>query len=335
MNRIVVLSTIVSLASISLTNIAEGRQIIQCPDKGHGPVFPAYTKPTATNLIVFVHGLCGDSISTWQHDDGTALFDFPMRISEDFNDSDVMSFDYSSSLRSSPRIGTVAKQLGDAVQMAETKHAHRTIQFVAHSMGGLVVREFIIHRVLMAAKPPTFYVTTLVELATPNTGSHIADFASYFDNARQVAELRSENNSWLDDLNDDWSMQFVSKDGNARPFRLYAGWEGLRMCLDVGFFSNACVYIVDEPSAIYFSDGNERFEKNHLTIAKPIDKGDHVYEWVSQMLKQGNDKVLAEIKRQSVESPNIQIQKAFEPAGSPGNRGPSSSSNAMPAKPGE
>jgi hypothetical protein len=268
------------------------------------------------NLIVFVHGLCGDSVSTWQYKDDQRAFLFTERISKDFPDSDVLSFDYSSSLEFSPRISVIARQLNDAIQMTTSRHAYRTVEFVAHSMGGLVVREYIInHIVMQQPRPLPYYVTTLVELATPNLGSGLANFASHFENAHQIAELKSVDNPWLESLNDVWIYQFKSQDGARRPFRLYAGSEGIKACLDyarlISWFLNSCVLVVDEQSAAWEADANEQFQKDHFAIAKPVSESDHLYEWVARMLRQGNEKVLADVSKQSAASPLTQLLGAF------------------------
>jgi len=274
-------------------------QLLDCSDKTTGLKTTTYSYPNAENLIVFVHGLCGDATTTWLNNGSSSSFLFPQQVAQSLQ-SDVMSFDYSSSLVGSPRIDEIAKLLDAGIQRQEGIKPHRTIQFVAHSMGGLVVRDYIAYYYLLD-RSRRFRVTTIVSLAAPYRGSTLANYASHFRSDRQLEELKTGGNSWLQTLNDLWNRQFRSNMGPQIPLRLYAGWEDQPVCFTSHWgwsLVNPCMKIVDKDSAVDMADDDSPFEKNHIDIAKPVDATDQVYEWVTSKLKEGNEWVLAKFKGQ-------------------------------------
>lgn len=154
------------------------------------------------NLIVFVHGLRDDGQHTWSNDETKAIW--PEMLSNDirFDSFDIATYHYSSALFQNRglSISNVADQLAIRLDTATLEKYHHIV-FVAHSMGGIVVRNLLLKSDEIANKVPLVYF-----LATPTAGADIAKLAQIIDlNNRQLDALTSfEASNFLEDQNSSW-----------------------------------------------------------------------------------------------------------------------------------
>ncbi len=165
------------------------------------------------------------------------------------------------------------------------RHPYRTLRIVAHSMGGLVAREYILRRQHHAH--PQLKLTNVVTLATPNNGSELAKLGWLIPENRQVEELRhiDKGNTYLESLNKDWNREFK---GGAHPRHvlLFAGYEELAMTV-LG-------QIVTLSSAIPYADASMGFQEDHIDIAKPKERNT-LYRWVKAKLEESLEKTARQL----------------------------------------
>jgi pimeloyl-ACP methyl ester carboxylesterase len=131
---------------VSLTNDPVGLQVLHQPDAPH------------VVDIIFVHGLGGGSRTTWtQHQDPEFLWPLKFLPHEsEINEARISTFGYHTDLKKAS-IFELAKALlvdlkhaEDAITKQPLAIGKRPIIFVAHSLGGLIVKEVIIRRVGLA-----------------------------------------------------------------------------------------------------------------------------------------------------------------------------------------
>jgi triacylglycerol esterase/lipase EstA (alpha/beta hydrolase family) len=110
--------------------------------------------PDATTLIVFVHGVLGDGQSTWTK--GTAYW--PSLLSSDpaFNGADIFVYSYSTTLWATLSPDELAENMRlqlNANGVARYQHP----VFLAHSLGGLVTRAYLLKNRDVASRTSFIY----------------------------------------------------------------------------------------------------------------------------------------------------------------------------------
>jgi tetratricopeptide (TPR) repeat protein/pimeloyl-ACP methyl ester carboxylesterase len=170
-----------------------------------GPSGSFYVRNVPTNdaAIIFVHGVTGNSRSTWTSDH-TGHF-WPDMLTQDpsFDTANVFVYGYDS-----PRLGQslTIGELGADLRLILSSNGiftHKRIAFIMHSMGGLVVRSFLTE---YAREEYVNHVKLLYFLATPTEGAQVAavfSLASRNPQFRQMAsadranKLGEEIRRWL------------------------------------------------------------------------------------------------------------------------------------------
>ena len=170
-------------------------------------------------------------------------------------------------------IPQIAQHLETTLNELNRFKQYQSISFVAHSLGGLVTRQYILDHFR------EIKIDTVVLLSTPNFGNHMANLASYFSNNAHLEQLDPGEGKYIDGLNDRWRKEFKEK-LDREPFRLAAGYELFpmyKLFVKVGI-------IVEKYAAIYFASHPQAFEVDHEQIAKAKSKSDPKYIWVRQQL---------------------------------------------------
>lgn len=179
--------------------------------------------------IVFIHGLGGTSRHTWSRNRDLQLF-WPLEwlpYEPELATARIMTFGYNSHFSSVSHrqenilnISDFAKDLLFSMKFATGKGEHRLdigsapIIFIAHSMGGLIVKKAFIlgqhddhYRELIRA------VSGIVFLSTPHRGSNLADVLNKilsacifnFSPKEYISELRI-NSPTLQEINEQFEI---------------------------------------------------------------------------------------------------------------------------------
>ena len=251
-----------------------------------------YHKPGSDKLIVFVHGIHGNPVETWTYKESNSPFFWPEHLAlkdTAFKKTDAYSFGYVSKCGPTLNIREIAQSLETRLNQLFSDHKYKSFSFVAHSMGELIVREFILSRYPHLITKIT--IDSVVLLSTPNSGSSLAGYAKFFCKNIQVKDLQPGRENYIDTLNDRWRERF-GEQATGEPFLFSAGYE-LSPTSGVGL-------IVGKDSAVNFSHQTHGFIKNHTKIAKPVSSDDELYIWVKQrLLLKPSD--IKEIKRSEEE----------------------------------
>ncbi len=234
-----------------------------------------YGNRNADTLVIFVPGLCGSSEQTWTNQ--PSGFNFPSELAQDLDDVYVMSFGFASQLERGPSLLSITDHLTFEMDELFRERNYVNIIFIAHSMGGIIAREYVLRR--QPNVHPQIDVSKIITLATPNNGAELARLAWLIPRNRQIQELRhvDQGNTFLESLNSDWNRAFKAQ-GHPRNIKLYAGYEQLPMSISGE--------LVSLSSAITFADQPMGFQKTHIEIAKPTDWSDSLYRWVKASVQE-------------------------------------------------
>jgi pimeloyl-ACP methyl ester carboxylesterase len=161
--------------------------------------------------IVFVHGFTGDVAKTWRH-----IPEF-LQADSRLKEWDLLGVGYQSNRRfdlpglwsSDARLEEIAIMLNARPELSPRKY--RTLAFVAHSMGGLVVQQ-----ALVSYEDLRNRTSHVVLFGTPSGGLKKARFASFWK--RQIQNMEADG-TFINALREKWT---ALKLDSAPPFAFVA-----------------------------------------------------------------------------------------------------------------
>lgn len=213
------------------------------------------------NIIVFIHGLNSNSSDCWSNKN----FFFPNEFATDesLKEFTVYTYDYPSTCK----VVTPSEAAINLKEAFETEAIlPQSVHIIAHSLGGIVSREFLV-------KFPKMKVATIQLLATPNLGSSYESIAEFICGAvgiSRIVTLGASRGEGVDLLNDNWRIKFEQNDGQ-KNFKFYSAFESP---LGIG------KVVVEKDSALLFSSSTKYFTVGHMGISKPESRQDDIYKWV-------------------------------------------------------
>lgn len=209
-------------------------------------------EPGNKTAIVFVHGLFGDPVGTWTAKSKTSPEAYwPLLVADDrrFDGSNIYTAEYRTRMwERGPDVEQTVQQLHWRLQPILARHEQ--VVFVCHSLGGIVVREYLLQFVVPREKVPMIYF-----FGTPSQGAELAAWAKLVSPNAQLRQLAGGNRSYLDKLGDRWV-----NGGYAAVVKSFCVYE------DPNHFLN----VVDPVSAKFGCNaGIFPILENHVNIVKP------------------------------------------------------------------
>jgi pimeloyl-ACP methyl ester carboxylesterase len=231
----------------------------------------------ADTVIVFVHGIMGDGISTWTSENNTY---WPTMLTEDhtFDGSDIFVYSYPTGLLATLSIDELAENMRYVLASHRVPH-YRKIVFLSHSMGGLVTRAYLLNNRDVAAHTLFTYF-----FSTPTTGSQIASIAQYLANNPQFNKMRSLN---ADDYLADLLRRWLHADFQFPSYCAYEKRPTYRISLVVEMSSAAalCTKPLDPIDA------------DHIDIVKPASQNSSSYIAFKAAFGDATERIRGSIER--------------------------------------
>ncbi|MBD2746697.1 alpha/beta fold hydrolase [Microvirga sp. BT688] len=228
-------------------------------------------QPTEDTVVIFVHGILSDGVGAWGEPPWPNLLSFEPAL----NSVGISVFTYQTSLTSRTYgIADIADYLREHLRLSNLLRL-RNIVFVCHSMGGIVVRRFLVanQKELIDLKPRI----GLFLIASPSLGSRDANMLSLLSFAlqhTQAAVLRfSQANTSLDELHRDFRTLLAGGQLHMEGRELIED-RPITVKRGLGLWRQ-----VVEPfsaSQYFYKPGSEPFRvpgSDHVTIVKPLHSG--------------------------------------------------------------
>ena len=226
----------------------------------------------AAALAVFVHGILSSGEKCWRHDNGIYWPEL-LKDEPELGSLGIYVFTYQTGTFSgSYRLGDIVDALKEHMRLDGVLESNQII-FVCHSLGGIVVRKYIVERqaeLIGAGKEIDLFL-----VASPSLGATYADWlsplAQLFGHAQADALRFVRNNNWLMDL--DKEFMNLKEGGTLRI-------EGKELVehkfIELKKIKLGIVWRrqVVEPfsGARYFGEPYKVPASDHFSIAKPKDK---------------------------------------------------------------
>jgi len=240
-----------------------------------------YTPDCATvcdrDLIIFVHGIFG-SKETWSNGDTGAYWPQLIIDDTDLASFDVARIDYESALiGTAPSIEEIAKNFNEAIRRLDPTR-YRTVQFVAHSLGGNLVKRFLLYIKHKYGHAILSHFRLVIFLGTPNDGSYLSSMAKFLSQNQQLRVLQPiKENDWLQLLNYSGEKVRDKHDETlCSSLKWYAAVENRKI---------GPTLIVSRQSAKAGMDETRTFEEDHISLAKPGSTASPVYLWTKKLFR--------------------------------------------------
>ncbi|MDN2679467.1 ABC-three component system protein [Janthinobacterium sp. SUN033] len=166
------------------------------------------TKSNKPNVILFVHGFCG-GVETWKHENGSHFYQHILKSAIVAEHFDIATFDYFSKFsNTSVAANNMLDKLKSLFKTSSKKNEknigideisellktnirfhlddYENIIIIAHSMGGLITKNFIVKETLEAGITK---IKLVISLAVPHLGTELASFGQLFTSHEQIRDL--------------------------------------------------------------------------------------------------------------------------------------------------
>lgn len=230
--------------------------------------------------VIFVHGLTGDAYQTWsssKKDDGF----WPKWLSDDLEHLSIYTLGYPASL-----FEKWAKKEMDIFERANNVLEHfaakgigtKPTAFVTHSLGGILTK-ILIRRSNESEDNDCKLVAEetrlVIFLATPHTGSSLANILQVLPNTSKSVALLANEIGFLEDLNSHYRTYANNRDNLSTK----AYYEKHR--------TKGIATVVSRESADPGIAGTQPIpvDKDHINICKPSDKDDLIYLGVKRHIQ--------------------------------------------------
>lgn len=230
-------------------------------------------EPLRDITLIFVHGLTSDARGSWKHETTGVYWPNIVKDDVELNKFNIAVIDYQSYFFGQQRIERVAQNSSKSILLNIPRG--QKLVFVAHSLGGIIVREILLQSPVIAGR-----TIGIVTFATPMGGSRLADVAMNFgvtgDIIRQLEY--SQDSNYVTRLLRRWS---AAQKKSRIPIHCSA--EGKR----TGSFLNfEGALVVEQVSAFTGCDHSYKDwpDLDHSTINKPENEADPLHVWLKGVL---------------------------------------------------
>lgn len=226
---------------------------------------------SSQKLIVFVHGVFGDPSEAWTNRSGVSWPDL-IKDDKSLQEFTVATYRYDTPyLQRSSSINEIAGRMVRQLEDQGVFGKYNEIYFIAHSMGGLVVKRVLVDLNRQTQIEKLHKVKAVLYISTPAQGAKMAEVGSWLSVNPQLRDMhRADFNTFLQTLEDQW--QNLLRDRGLIPFpRSFCAHETK---------PTHEIMIVSRVYAATSCDQNSfPVDEDHANIVKPSSAESDIYTW--------------------------------------------------------
>lgn len=238
-----------------------------------------------SRLIIFVHGVFSTSADTWG--DAKAGKAWPQLVRDDatFQDYDIYLVKYRTTYFTvAPSIYEVAKRELERLKDKGIFKQYTEIYFVAHSMGGLVVKSLLKQLNRRDDEPLLRQVRGVVYLGTPSRGASATILAKWLSYNPQLRAMEPAHlNQWISELEDDWKHLMDERKQSKYP-RAFCAYEIRPYALNY--------IVVPREAADSRCDTFTGLDLDHSDLAVPRGREDDPYSYVMARIDESRKDII-------------------------------------------
>ena len=206
-------------------------------------------------LILFIHGFMGGA-GTWG--DFETLLTSDKKISEKYT---IGFLEYPTGVLKDPKIQRLSESLGTILNHEYADYDD--IVLICHSMGGLVVKKYLVEEIKARAKSP-LRIKKVLFYDTPHNGADIANYGKILPH-NQLKQMATDSD-FIEDLNTDAHELNISQYICMKYILAEESYKGIK------------VVTTQNLQGIWANQDTEiLIDRDHLSCCKPIDHEDMVY----------------------------------------------------------
>ena len=242
------------------------------------------TDAKGETVLVFIHGVTGDAVSSWTNEKTGAYF--PALLGKAVPSSSIYRVSYYTPKFS--RASTITEIATRTLQNLKDDGVfknHKNVHFIAHSMGGLITKAMLseLNRPNKVDLECLDKVKAVIFLSTPSHGADLAVYASWISSNPQFTEMKPDDlNGFLQALENSWQNLLRDRDqmGASLP-RSFCAYETLP--------GNEGLVAVNRIYASTRCDLNPYpVDVSHAEISRPSSSTDTVFSWVHRRIEETN-----------------------------------------------
>lgn len=268
----------VSSCSTHIPNIKKSREIINNNNND--------------TVVFFIHGLMGGTDTTWTNSATKAYLPELLPNPSNLNDIDIYSINYFTELFGNKfTLKDLGSSLHYELRRILQKKKHKKIIFICHSLGNLVLRSALYEN---PSAYSNYQIPLIVSLASPSTGSELADIARIVFPKNTMFNNLSTNNEYIKLLNEEWK-NYKGDTTISCAYEMF-GYKPYGLIVSKKSASSVCTA---EPWATL---------QNHITISKPLGSDDPLVYWLRIEIQEAlernkNNQPFLNIYEKSINSP--------------------------------
>jgi hypothetical protein len=231
-------------------------------------------QPRTAASAVFVHGILSSGEKCWRNDNGSYWPEL-LKNEPKLESLGIYVFTYETGIFSgSYRLSDIVDDLKDSMRLDDDVLASDRLVFVCHSMGGIVVRKYMVERAAFELIRPGREIDLFL-IASPSLGSTYADWlkplAQFLGHAQAAALRFVSDNIWLMDLDKEFlNLKEDEKLKESGTLKI----KGKELVEDKFVFLPKVFgkqVVASFSGARYFGEQSKIPGSDHFSIAKPAD----------------------------------------------------------------